>query len=451
MGSRRTRPSDLRLAHVGTAQEKPTEIVSVSGFDIDMRTLVDMDFDSFDVVPGGAEGQVSREEAFLLGRRLQELAASQAGLDHDFCVLVDQFDAADAVRWFDGIRSTAHYIAWACSMEGGAAREHVRVARALRGMPRAKELLRLGRLSYSKVRELTRLVGVVDEDELCDLALEMTASQLARTVATYRSLAGTRIQALPNRRFMRRPAGEGMVRLSVVLPAEEEALITAAVESAARRATHQDEPTDEPLQTPQPAAPLDMVEGLLDVAASYLDNVGSEPSDDHTLVMVHVSAESLDVPAGTPENVPAGTSDEESTPTSAAQAPLASGICYVDGAGAIEGETAQRLMCTATLQGVVFDRHGGVLALGRTKRLATRAQRRALRVRDHGTCQFPGCHRSGRLDAHHILAWSHGGLTDLVNMLLLCRRMLTRSVRPPWDQARTWCASRRPLRWQPGN
>jgi len=373
-----------------------------------MTVLVDVDQDSTHVFSGEDAGQVSHKEAFLLGRRLQELAASQAGLDHDFCVLVDQFDAADAVRWFDGIRSTAHYIAWACSMEGGAAREHVRVARALREMPR------VGRLSYSKVRELTRLVGLVDLDELCDLALEMTASQLARTVATYRSLAGTRIQALPKRRFVSRPAGEGMVRLSVVLPAEEAALITAAVETAARRATHQDEPTDELLQAPQPAAPLDMVEGLLDVAATYLDNVGSEPSDDHTLVMVHVSAESLAVPAGT--------SDEESTPITTRPVPLAAGICYVDGAGPIEAETAQRLMCTATVQGVVVDRHGGVLALGRTKRLATRAQRRALRVRDHATCQFPGCHRNGRLDAHHILAWSHGGLTDLVNMLLLCRR-----------------------------
>ena len=104
------------------------------------------------------------------------------------------------------------------------------------------------------------------------------------------------------------------------------------------------------------------------MAATYLDNVGSVPSDDHTLVMVHVSAESLDVPAGTPDNVPAGTSDDESTPTFAAQSPLAAGMCYVDGAGAIEGETAQRLMCIATLQGVVVDRHGGVLALGRTKR-----------------------------------------------------------------------------------
>ena len=112
--------------------------------------------------------------------------------------------------------------------------------------------LRVGRLSYSQSLGLTRLG--VDKDQLCELALEMTASQLARAIATYRSLTGTRIQGLPKRRFMSRPAGEGMVRLSVVLPAEEAALITAAVESAARRASHQDEPTDELLQAPQPAA-----------------------------------------------------------------------------------------------------------------------------------------------------------------------------------------------------
>jgi hypothetical protein len=50
-----------------------------------------------------------------LGRQLQELAAAQASVDHDFCVLVDQFDNGHAVRWFDGIRSTAHYVSQAAS------------------------------------------------------------------------------------------------------------------------------------------------------------------------------------------------------------------------------------------------------------------------------------------------------------------------------------------------
>ncbi len=110
--------------------------------------------------------------------------------------------------YVDGLTSTAAYLAWACSIHATIAREHVRVARALRTMPQTKQLFQQGRLSYSKVREVTRLVNVVDEKELCDLAVELTASQLARTVSTYRLNAGTRIRvpALSVAAALRRPA-----------------------------------------------------------------------------------------------------------------------------------------------------------------------------------------------------------------------------------------------------
>jgi hypothetical protein len=141
----------------------------------------------------------------------------------------------------------------------------------------------------------------------------------------------------------------------------------------------------------------DQVQALVDVAATYLETLPGEPADDHTVVMVHVNAEALDVPAGTPrvapEDVPAGTSVD-------------SGTCYVEGHGPIEPATAERLLCTAKVQGVLVGRGGKVLSLGRTRRLATRAQRRALKVRDRGVCQFPGCHTTNHLDAHHVVAWS---------------------------------------------
>lgn len=344
-----------------------------------------------------------RDRAYELGRQLQSLAAAQASLDHDFCVLVDHFDAVGAIEHFDGITSTAHYLAWACSMNATVAREHVRVARALRGMPQVNELFRQARLSYSKVRELTRLADLVDEGELCDLALELTASQLARTVSAYRLASGSRIQALPERRYSSQPTGDGMVRISVVLPAEEAALIDAALEAAARAAAAESAVGDQPhLDEPLRHVPrLDRVQALVDVAASYLDTLPGEPADDHTLVLVHVNTEALDVPAGTS---------------------IASGTCHVEGHGPIEPATAERLLCTARVQGVLVGQGGKVLNLGRTKRLATRAQRRALKVRDKGICQFPGCHQTTHLDAHHRKPWSHGGSTDLDNLILLCGR-----------------------------
>jgi hypothetical protein len=64
----------------------------------------------------------------------------------------------------------------------------------------------------------------------------------------------------------------------------------------------------------------------------------------------------------------------------------------------------------------------GVLDLGRSTRLANRAQRRALRGLYRG-CAIPGC--TARFDnctIHHVLWWRRGGRTDLANLLPLCSR-----------------------------
>jgi hypothetical protein len=64
----------------------------------------------------------------------------------------------------------------------------------------------------------------------------------------------------------------------------------------------------------------------------------------------------------------------------------------------------------------------GELDLGRSTRLANRAQRRALRGL-YSTCAIPGCSvHYDRCQLHHILWWRHGGRTDLVNLLPVCTK-----------------------------
>jgi hypothetical protein len=64
----------------------------------------------------------------------------------------------------------------------------------------------------------------------------------------------------------------------------------------------------------------------------------------------------------------------------------------------------------------------GQLTLGRTTRLANRAQRRALRAL-YPTCAIPGCEvRFGDCKIHHVDWWRHGGVTDLENLLPICSR-----------------------------
>ncbi|EOM77598.1 HNH endonuclease [Rhodococcus rhodnii] len=83
-------------------------------------------------------------------------------------------------------------------------------------------------------------------------------------------------------------------------------------------------------------------------------------------------------------------------------------------------ETARAVACDAQVTPIVVDDNGVPLSMGRTTRLVTPAQRRALTVRDRG-CAFPNCPvPSLWCEAHHVTHWADGGGTDLDNMVLLC-------------------------------
>jgi hypothetical protein len=86
----------------------------------------------------------------------------------------------------------------------------------------------------------------------------------------------------------------------------------------------------------------------------------------------------------------------------------------------VPSSMARRIACDAGILPAVLGGSSEVLDLGRERRLATPAQRKALAIRDGG-CAFPGCDRPPQwTDAHHIKAWAHGGATDLDNLVLLC-------------------------------
>jgi hypothetical protein len=88
----------------------------------------------------------------------------------------------------------------------------------------------------------------------------------------------------------------------------------------------------------------------------------------------------------------------------------------------VSAEGLRRWCCTAGLVPAVLGTRGEVLDLGRTARLATPAQRRALVLRDRG-CAFPGCDRPPKwCQPHHRLPWQYGGRTDLSDLVLLCTR-----------------------------
>ncbi len=83
-------------------------------------------------------------------------------------------------------------------------------------------------------------------------------------------------------------------------------------------------------------------------------------------------------------------------------------------------ETARKLACDAAITPVVLDEEQNLLHLGRTRRLFTPTQLKALWCRDRH-CTYPGCDTPAHwCDAHHVVHWVDGGPTDLDNAALLC-------------------------------
>jgi len=100
-----------------------------------------------------------------------------------------------------------------------------------------------------------------------------------------------------------------------------------------------------------------------------------------------------------------------------------SGSALLEGSlTAITFEKLGEYLCESGTVGVLFDDDNNVIDVGREQRLFTKRQRTGLGIRDGG-CRYPGCDKPPAwTEAHHVREWArHGGCTDIVNGILLCR------------------------------
>ena len=324
-----------------------------------------------------------------LGDEIAELSAHLDAATHRFLTLIRRFDEEGS--WADqGALSCAHWLSWRVGLELGAAREHVRVARSLAELPLVDDALRLGRVSYSKVRALTRVATAATEAALLDMAQSSTASQLERICRSYRLAVRKASDERPEdeveRRWVReRETDAGLVRFEVQLRPEEAAVVRRALEVAMSRAWTS---ADVPAGTPP--ASLRRADAFVAVAEHYLAGPGkADQGTSPVEVVVHVDAGS-------------------------------DAVGILDDGTALARATTERLLCDAAVVEVVEDARGVVLDVGRRRRTISTGLRRALRLRDRG-CRFPGC-TNRRVDGHHVVPWARGGPTTLANLCSLCRR-----------------------------
>jgi hypothetical protein len=373
--------------------------------------------------------------------------------------LVAEFDRLEGWR-VDGHRTCAHWLAHHTGLDLGAAREKVRVARALEALPQVRSTFARGEVSYAKVRALTRVATPENEADLLSFAEGASAAGVERLVRSWREHDALDEAALERERHRSRrltvvPDGEGMYIVRGRLDPEVGVALCRALEAAEDALFERDRKTQ--IDELEVEVHRELGGGLSAEARALVDPVGElEPE----VTPVQRRADALGLVAEQALARGFGEEDGEDAETGDAgplsgsrtkryevvlhveQATLAAdedpGVSELEDGTRVSAETSRRLTCDAAVRTMTHAGHtddcgcgptagrghtltalGPALDVGRSRRTIPPALRRALEFRDKG-CRFPGC-GSRFAEGHHIIHWADGGTTSLDNLVLLCR------------------------------
>lgn len=297
----------------------------------------------------------------------------------------------------DGFLSATRWLATIARLDNATASRIVREGEFFRRNRATAERAASGDLSRSRVRLLRRAYSAHkeayanDEEMLLGFAADLEMHDLKEALDYWRSVVDDTAEksAAEKREKAYLHASTtlgGMVRVDGLLdPQRGEALLTALEKAAGPRAEDDHRP-----------ASNRRAEALETICLEWMANGGPNQGGPRVQVSLIVDLETLMGQVGR-------TSRLRHT-------------------GTVTPETARELCCDANVSRVITNGDSVPLDMGRSVRVVTAAQRRALEVRDGG-CRAPGCDRPASwCDAHHIRHWLDGGPTDLDNLRLLCRR-----------------------------
>ncbi|MEO5509236.1 MAG: DUF222 domain-containing protein [Longimicrobiales bacterium] len=345
----------------------------------------------------------------IIGDEIAELAAQLDAATYRLLTLLYEFDKRNG--WHTGFRTCAHWLSWRTGMDLGAAREKVRVARALHQLPALSDVMRRGVLSYSKARALTRIATPANESDLLELAMHGTAAHIERIVRAWRTINGNEEADHERQRHEQRELSllidaDGSYVLRGRLDPEAGALLQRALEMAreelygrhAGRSVGRKVGLSAGGCTTQELADAMGLVAEIALQHGVADEAGLDDTNEPGSPISGKRAERFQIVVHVDHDA---------------------GMCEIGNGVRVSAETSRRLACDATRVTMTHDRNGTVLDVGRRTRTVPPALRRALEHRDRG-CRFPGCGLRF-CDAHHVTHWAAGGATSLNNLVLLCR------------------------------
>jgi hypothetical protein len=362
-----------------------------------------------------------------LESQITELWGHLNAATYRFLLLVAEFDRSEAYARL-GLVSTAQWLNWQCGIGKVAAREKVRVARALESLPDISAAFASGEFSYSKVRAMTRVATPANESVLVSIGRHGTATHVENLVKKYRWTQARDAGALAHAQQINRQVHwfydiNDTFVLHARLPPDVGALVRKALEIAGdivRERSQENErasaQTDAIARSQAELAAgtwainekersygarrADALKLIVETfLATTSDEIEATSSADRCQVVVHVDQAVLAEPVAASDAEPHR--------------------CELDDGPALALDTVRRLGCDGTIVRIVEGAHGEPLDVGRKTRSIPLPLKRALRSRDGG-CRFPGCDRTRFTEGHHVKHWADGGETKLSNLVSLC-------------------------------
>jgi len=232
-------------------------------------------------------------------------------------------DLDRSCEWaLDGAATCSHWVAAALDVEVSTAREWLRVGTALNELPVIDDAFSSGRLSYSKVRNITRVANADNAAELCELAERTRAGHLTRAIAAWLGRHEDPDETDRRRQQSRSLRWwldtDGMVVGSFRLPPSMAAVLIAMIETWVMRFRPERQPStgsggDASMDASAPPSVTEWPSLDQQRADALIDLIGNGGGNVTTEVILHLRADSATLNDGTPIT---GSAVERIAPTS---------------------------------------------------------------------------------------------------------------------------------------
>jgi len=434
------------------------------------------------------------DDPVQLRRAVTDMAAHINLADWRFVKLIAAMDRRRG--WAErGYCSLGNWLDHRCGLGPCAARERIRIGRALERLPRIDAAFRDGVLSYSKVRAMTRIATRETEAMLLAIAGRSSAAQLESLVRTHERVDRSDAARIPGeeRRGLSWYYEDGMLVVTAAVPAERGALVVKALQKVvdarlderdahygsllagvrgAAAAADTETADAGPVADPTSPEPTEHGErnGSRNVAAvadwhpdraeAVQAVLAADRPEDVSAETERADMDAAGDPAAAADELPASLVFELSTTgqryadalvdlaehylanspghrerrtgqryevvltigrNELAERAASGGTRYhVDPDWGVDEEDARQIACDADLTEFIQGARGNLLNYERRRRIVPARLLRALKLRDHNRCRFPGCPHQRYVEAHHVRHWIDGGETRLENLVLLC-------------------------------